>query len=146
MPFFRPKRRRKESEGAPGHLSTHTIRKVKRHVVESILASGSSTYPNEFGAALRSEEVETITDILLIPGTTAGKRHANFQLYMLPVDLTVVGTVHSHPSGALHPSEADLTLFRAWGRIHIIVGAPFREYNWRAYTNLGEEVTLSVVD
>ncbi len=145
MPMFRPKRRKKDPN-APSHLSTHTIRKIRRSVLESILAGGASTFPNELGAILRSEEAETVTDLLLIPGTTAGRRHANFQLYMLPVDLTVVGTVHSHPSGALHPSDADLTLFRHWGRIHIIVGRPFGEYNWRAYSNLGVEVTLTVVD
>ncbi len=145
MPMFRPKRRRKPTDG-PSHLGTHTIRQIRRSTLESVLAGGASTFPNEFGAILRSEEAGTITDLLLIPGTTAGRRHANFQLYMLPVDLTVVGTVHSHPSGALHPSEADLTLFRHWGRIHIIVGRPFGEFNWRAYNNLGAEVTLSVVD
>lgn len=93
---------------------------------------------------LRSEEPGVITDILLVPGTTSGARHANFQLYMLPVDLGVVGTVHSHPSGALHPSEADLMLFRHWGRRHLIVGYPFGMGSWRAYDGNGEETHLAV--
>lgn len=86
-----------------------------------------------------------ITDLLLVPGTTAGRRHANFQLYMLPVDLGVAGTVHSHPSGALHPSDADLRLFRHWGRRHIILGAPFATGQWRAYDGNGNETHLDVV-
>jgi len=85
-----------------------------------------------------------ITDLLLVPGTTSGERHANFQLYMLPVDLGVVGTIHSHPSGALHPSDADLMLFRHWGRRHLIVGAPFGPGSWRAYDGNGEETHLAV--
>jgi JAB domain-containing protein similar to deubiquitination enzymes len=80
-----------------------------------------------------------------VPGTTAGRRHANFQLYMLPADLTVVGTIHSHPSGALHPSDADLRLFRSWGRRHLIVGAPFSPGSWRAYDGNGRETSLEVV-
>lgn len=93
---------------------------------------------------LRSEEPGVITDLLLVPGTTSGARHANFQLYMLPVDLGVVGTVHSHPSGALHPSDADLMLFRHWGRRHLIVGYPFGVGSWRAYDGNGEETHLAV--
>jgi hypothetical protein len=65
-------------------------------------------------------------------------------LYMLPADLTVVGTVHSHPSGALHPSDADLQLFRSWGRRHIILGAPYGPGSWRAYDGNGEETRLEV--
>ncbi len=80
----------------------------------------------------------------MLPGTTAGRRHANFQLYMLPADLSIVGTVHSHPSGALHPSDADLRLFRGWGRRHIILGAPYGPGSWRAYDGNGQETTLEV--
>ena len=64
---------------------------------------------------------------------------------MLPADLTVVGSVHSHPSGALRPSEADRQLFRNWGRRHIIVGAPYGQGSWRAYDSNGAETHLSVV-
>ena len=82
----------------------------------------------------------------MLPGTTAGRRHANFQLYMLPVDLGVAGTVHSHPSGALHPSDADVRLFRHWGRRHLILGYPYGTGSWRAYDGNGEETTLAVVE
>jgi proteasome lid subunit RPN8/RPN11 len=142
---FRPGRKRKAGE-EPNRFRTHTIKGIKKSVLGSLLTSGASTYPNEFGGILRSEDPGIITDMLLIPGTTSGHRHANFQLYMLPVDLTVVGTAHSHPSGALHPSDADLTLFRHWGRIHIILGNPFRPWCWKAYNNSGDEVKLAVVD
>jgi hypothetical protein len=86
-----------------------------------------------------------IGELLLLPGTTAGRGHANFQLYMLHADLSVVGSVHSHPSGALHPSAADLRLFRSWGRRHVIVGAPFTTGCWRAYDGNGQEIHLDVV-
>jgi hypothetical protein len=64
---------------------------------------------------------------------------------MLHADLSVAGTVHSHPSGALHPSDADLRLFRSWGRRHLILGAPFGPGAWRAYDGNGRETTLKVV-
>jgi proteasome lid subunit RPN8/RPN11 len=138
--MFRPHRRR--APGGPRFGSTPNT--ISRNCLDSALACAKSSYPNEFGGILRSEEPGVITDLLLLPGTTSGVRHANFQLYMLPVDLGVMGTVHSHPSGALHPSDADLMLFRHWGRRHLILGYPFGMGSWRAYDGNGEETHLDV--
>ncbi|MCI4347596.1 MAG: Mov34/MPN/PAD-1 family protein [Thermoplasmata archaeon] len=138
--MFRPTRKR--PPGGPRFGSTPTS--ISRGCLDSALACAHSSYPKEFGGVLRSEEPGIITDLLLVPGTTSGERHANFQLYMLPVDLGVVGTIHSHPSGALHPSDADLMLFRHWGRRHLIVGFPFGPGAWRAYDGNGEETRLDV--
>lgn len=141
MPIFRPQRRR-----AAGGRLRETPRAITRRCLDSALACARSAYPNEFGGILRADEPGVISELLLLPGTTAGRRHANFQLYMLPVDLGVAGTVHSHPSGALHPSDADVALFRNWGRRHIILGAPFGSGSWRAYDSNGAEATLAVVE
>lgn len=138
--MFRPHRKR--APGGPRFGSTPTA--ISRNCLDSALACALSSYPKEFGGILRSEEPGVITDLLLLPGTTSGTRHANFQLYMLPVDLGVMGTVHSHPSGALHPSDADLVMFRHWGRRHLILGYPFGMGSWRAYDGNGEETHLSV--
>ena len=140
MPMFRPSRRRDPGGARLGE----TPRTITRRALTSALASARSAYPNEFGGVLRADPPGVISELLLVPGGTAGRRHANFHLYMLPADLTVVGTVHSHPSGALHPSDADLRLFRGWGRRHIILGAPYGPGSWRAYDGNGEEVHLEV--
>jgi len=142
VPIFRPQRR--SSRGPPAPLGSSPTA-ITRRCLDSALACARSSYPNEFGGILRADPPGTISDLLLLPGTTAGRRHANFQLYMMPVDLAVSGTVHSHPSGALHPSEADLNLFRRWGRRHLILGAPFSPGSWRAYDGNGREVPLEVV-
>ncbi len=141
MPIFRPQRKR--DPDAPRLGATPTS--ISRRALHSILASAASAYPNEFGGVLRADPPGVIGELLLLPGTTAGRSHANFRLYMLPADLTVVGTVHSHPSGALHPSDADLRLFRNWGRRHVIVGAPYGPGSWRAYDGNGRETRLAVV-
>lgn len=138
--MFRPHRKR--PPGGPRFGSTPNI--ITRNCLDSALACATSSFPKEFGGILRSDEPGVITDLLLLPGTTSGARHANFQLYMLPADLGVMGTVHSHPSGALHPSAADLRLFRHWGRRHLILGYPFGIGSWRAYDGNGEEIHLDV--
>ncbi|HEV2519015.1 MAG TPA: Mov34/MPN/PAD-1 family protein [Thermoplasmata archaeon] len=140
MPIFRP-RRKTASRARIGVTPTA----ITRRCLDSALACAASAYPNEFGGILRADTPGTISELLLLPGTTAGHRHANFQLYMMPVDLGTAGTVHSHPSGALHPSEADVRLFRHWGRRHLILGHPFGPGQWRAYDGNGLEVSLDVV-
>jgi len=142
LPIFRPQRKR--AAGGPRLGDTPTA--ITRRALDSALASARSAYPNEFGGVLRADPPGVISELLLLPGTTAGRRHANFQLWMLHADLSVAGTVHSHPSGALHPSEADLRLFRSWGRRHLILGAPFGPGAWRAYDGNGRETTMRVVE
>ncbi|HUI38694.1 MAG TPA: Mov34/MPN/PAD-1 family protein [Thermoplasmata archaeon] len=139
MPIFRPQRRSAERRRLGAVPST-----ITRRCLDSALACALSAYPNEFGGILRADPPGVISELLLLPGTTAGRRHANFQLYMMPIDLGVVGTVHSHPSGALHPSEADVRLFRHWGQRHLILGHPFGPGHWRAYNGNGEEIPLGV--
>lgn len=141
MPIFRPHRKR--VPGGPRLGDSPTA--ITRGALDSALASARSAFPNEFGGVLRAEPPGVISELLLLPGTTAGRRHANFQLWMLHADLSVAGTVHSHPSGALHPSDADLRLFRSWGRRHLILGAPFGPGAWRAYDGNGRETALRVV-
>jgi proteasome lid subunit RPN8/RPN11 len=141
MSIFRPSRRRTGPKVSRSTAPTA----ITRRCLDSALACAHSAYPNEFGGILRADEPDTISELLLLPGTTAGRRHANFKLHMIPVDLGVSGTVHSHPSGALHPSEADVTLFRHWGKRHLILGSPFSRGSWRAYDGNGREVHLDVV-
>ena len=141
MPIFRPQRKRLNPDAKVGSAPTA----ITRQCLDSALACARSALPNEFGGVLRADQPGVISELLLLPGTTAGRRHANFQLYMLPVDLGVSGTVHSHPSGALHPSDADLRLFRSWGRRHIILGRPYDQGCWRAYDGNGRETHLEVI-
>jgi proteasome lid subunit RPN8/RPN11 len=142
VPIFRPHRKRPPGGARLGGAPVA----VTRECLDSALACARSAFPNEFGGILKADPPGVISELLLVPGTTAGRRHANFQLYMLPVDLGVAGTVHSHPSGALHPSDADLTLFRHWGRRHLILGYPYGPGQWRAYDGNGSEIPLPVID
>jgi proteasome lid subunit RPN8/RPN11 len=122
--------------------------KITRKCLDLIFESSKSNYPQEFGALLRVNRVDknTIIEVLLLPGTISGDSHAIFQLHMLPIDYSIVGTVHSHPSSIARPSDADLDLFNHFGKIHIIVGVlPYGNISWRAYDYLGREVTIEII-
>jgi len=120
--------------------------KIKRDCLDVILECAKSEYPNEFGGLLRVDTASknTITEVMLLPGTMSGGSQAIFQLHMLPIDFSIVGTVHSHPSGFPRPSNADLTIFDKYGRIHIIVASPFNEYSWKSYDYSGKEIDIEI--
>ena len=120
------------------------VEAITRKTLRMILEASRDIYPREFGAILRAEQ-GVITELLLIPGTVSGNRHAIFQIHMIPTDFAVVGTVHSHPSGVYEPSDEDRALFNKFGGIHIITGYPFSESTWAAWTNKGERIGLKIV-
>ncbi len=117
---------------------------IARKCLRMILEASRDMYPNEFGAFLTAEE-GVIDELVMIPGTVMGRRHAIFQTWLLPPNMHVVGTVHSHPSGVYHPSEEDRHLFSNFSGIHIITGYPYTEETWAAWTNKGEQVPLKIV-
>jgi len=122
--------------------------KITRKCLTLIFESSKSNYPQEFGALLRVDRVDknTIIEVILLPGTISGDSHAIFHLHMLPVDYSVVGTVHSHPSSIARPSDADLDLFSHFGRIHIIVGVPpVGDVTWKAYDYMGHMVSMEII-
>lgn len=121
--------------------------KIKKKCLDLILECAKSSFPNEFGGLLRinSEKKDTIIELVVLPGTISGDAHAIFSLHMLPIDFSIVGTVHSHPSYSNIPSGADLQFFRKTGKIHIIVANPFNSKSWRAYDFNGQEINLIVI-
>jgi len=121
------------------------VHSIRKRTLKMILEASKSSYPNEFGTILRAKK-GVIHELILLPGTIAGERSALFKLYMLPVDFTVVGTAHSHPSGAIYPSGADLDLFQRFGWVHIITGYPFEGGDWACFSAGGEPRPLKVVD
>lgn len=96
-------------------------------VIDSLLSYARMKYPREGVLLLRGKrekEKIIITDVEIPPFATHGGNFASFPLNMLPVDFSIVGVAHSHPSGALKPSITDLNKF--YGRIMVIVGYPYQ--------------------
>lgn len=127
---------------------------IARETIDFALQASERTHPNEYMGMLRGTEAtelgldrsgQVITDILLIPGTENNPVSATVKTNMIPNDRKAIGSVHSHPNGVLRPSAEDLQTFTR-GEVHIIIGAPYRRGDWRAYDNSGNPQDLTVFD
>lgn len=116
--------------------------------------AAEDSHPDEYMGMLRgtdagelgiNEEGTIITDILVIPGTESNPFSATVKEWMRPNDTAGVGSIHSHPSGSLRPSDADLATFGR-GEVHIILGAPYGWNDWQAFDSDGNPQKLPVLD
>ncbi|MBC7121205.1 MAG: Mov34/MPN/PAD-1 family protein [Candidatus Methanosuratus sp.] len=117
---------------------------IARDTLRFILEASRSSAPSEFAGLLQADD-EIITEVLILPGTESSRMSALVRLYMLP-NMQVAGSVHSHPSGVLRPSEPDILFFSRTGDYHIIVGPPFDEKSWVCYNAAGVRRDLPVMD
>jgi proteasome lid subunit RPN8/RPN11 len=120
--------------------------RVPAEVLDGIMELARGAYPREMIMLLRGvrggEEIK-ITETLFPPMGVGGRGFASFPVHMLPFDLSIMGTVHSHPSGNLRPSQGDFNSF--YGRIMMIVGPPFDKSAVNVYDKRGERVEVEVV-
>jgi len=121
--------------------------KIKRSCLDLIFECAKDSHPYEFGGLLSVDETlkDTITEIVVLPGTISGESHAIFKLHMSPIDFSIVGTVHSHPSPSANPSGADLELFRKHGKVHIIAAKPYNYDSWKGYDHKGDNIKIEIV-
>lgn len=119
----------------------------RRSVIESLLGYARDLHPREGVLLLRgkvSGEKIVIDDTLIPPLATHGQRFSSFPLYMLPIDFSIVGVAHSHPSGVQAPSVEDLNHF--YGRIMVIIAFPYQsEQDIVVFSREGEKVNFETI-
>jgi len=118
--------------------------KIKRETLEAVLMAARNTFPNEFFCLLGGNRKEkTITEFVVIPAVF-GKTHTLVQDWLKPVDKSVVGSVHSHPSAHGFPSGPDLRAFPRFGEAHLILYYPFDLHNARLFDLKGKEIKFEL--
>ena len=121
---------------------------MSAELLDSIFEGAKRLYPKETFLLLRgkkSKDAIHVSDLVVPPLAVYGRGFANLPFHMLPMDFSVVGTVHSHPSGNINPSSVDLNHF--FGRVLMIVGFPFvNVQNVAVYNSKGERVPFKVTE
>ena len=124
------------------------VRGIARDLIRALLDSAHEMDDEgggrEFVAVLREED-GVIREFFFLPFSST-TRSASLRMDVMPIDLHIAGSAHSHPTGALRPSDADLRFFPALGRYHLILGPPFSETSWRCFTSDGQPCELEVVE
>jgi len=127
---------------------------IAAETLEFALQSSEDCHPDEYMGLLRGSEARrlgmersgvVITDVLVVPGTTSNSVSATVKTNQIPNDVNALGSVHSHPNGVLRPSDEDLQTFGR-GDVHIIIGAPYGQEDWRAFDRQGRPTDLEVID
>lgn len=117
---------------------------ISQRLLKSILESAKEAYPNEIILLLRGKQKKErikITDLIIPPLATKGVGFASFPAHMLPMDFSLMGSVHSHPSRVLRPSNQDLN--HAFGKVIMIVGYPFLDIeNVAVYNHSGDKIPV----
>ena len=100
---------------------------IERAVIDSILSHAQILHPREAILLLKGKvdkHTIVVNDTQIPPLATHGNTFSTFPLQTLPIDFSIVGIAHSHPTGALRPSITDLNKF--YGRIMVITAYPYQ--------------------
>jgi proteasome lid subunit RPN8/RPN11 len=116
-------------------------------VVDSILSYAQMLHPREAILLLKGKVDKhriVVNDTQIPPLATHGNTFSTFPLYTLPIDFSILGVAHSHPSGALRPSVTDLNKF--YGRIMVITAYPYQsEKNMATFDRQGKTLKYRVI-
>ena len=119
---------------------------LKRETRDGILSYCKMNHPNEGILILRgkSKKGNIIIDSLVIPPfSETGPTFAGFPESFLPLDLSYVGMVHSHPSGSAEPSVTDLHNF--FGLVSLIVKSPYDDEDLFAWDSKGNLIPITII-
>ena len=119
---------------------------ITQETRDGILSFCKMNHPDEGILILRgkSKHGNVFIDALVVPPfSETGADFAGFPNNPLPLDLSYVGIVHSHPSGSAEPSLTDLDNF--FGLVSLIVKSPYEDDDIFAWDSQGNEIPLVVV-
>ncbi|MEO9310483.1 MAG: Mov34/MPN/PAD-1 family protein [Nitrososphaera sp.] len=101
---------------------------LKKDARDGILTYCKMKHPSEGILILRGKSkkgVITVDGLVIPPFSYSDHTFAGFPQSFLPLDLSYVGSAHSHPSGSAEPSVTDLHNF--FGLVSIIVKSPYEK-------------------
>jgi len=114
-------------------------------LLAEMLSFARDRHPREAVLLLRgrtAKEAITLTDYLFPPFATTDSISASYPIHMLPIDFSIVGTAHSHPSGSLDMSPTDMN--NMYSRISIVIAHPYGPGDVAAYNKQAERVPIRV--
>ncbi len=118
--------------------------KIKKNVIDAAFEASNNYLPDEFMCFLGGDKKsQIINEIVLLP-TYNGKTFSSINLGTIPIDETIVGSLHSHPNGCSKFSDADKNFFKRF-EINIILGVG-KNNEITFYDNKSNKINVIFVD
>lgn len=118
-----------------------------REMLEGLFWLAKENHPREIFLLLRGKVKGTLVYVeeLVYPlSTIFGFGFSEFQPLNLPLDPSIIGSLHSHPSGITRPSTQDLHNF--FGIVMVILAYPYNLASTSAYDKWGRLLSVKVID
>lgn len=124
-----------------------TMAQIGGPLLESMLDLAREGHPREVILLLRGKVREgcaELEDFLIPPLTVSGRGFAEFPMHLLPIDFSIIGTAHSHPSESVVPSHEDLKNF--YGLVMMILAYPYSPSSSAVYNRRGVRIPLRIIE
>ena len=119
---------------------------LTRQSADGIITYSKTWHPHEGililqGKSKKNGEIR-IDGLVVPPFASSGPYYSGFPTNELPMDLSYIGTAHSHPGGSNRPSLQDLNNF--FGVVSIIISYPYEYDTLAAYDRNGNNISLII--
>ncbi len=119
---------------------------LTRQSADGIITYSKTWHPHEGililqGKSKKNGEIR-IDGLVVPPFASSGPYYSGFPTNELPMDLSYIGTAHSHPGSSNRPSLPDLNNF--FGVVSIIISYPYEYETIAAYDRNGNNISLII--
>jgi proteasome lid subunit RPN8/RPN11 len=119
--------------------------KIEKGLLDGFLALCRNQHPREIMGFLRMRD-NIFSEFVLPPGLLTSRSSSIFFPSRIPLDASIEGTIHSHPSGIIQPSLADLNNVFKHKRFHFIVGYPYNSISSiMCFDENGNEISFKII-
>ena len=116
--------------------------KIKKTLLEDLLESSKRYYPDEFMCFLSGDKKNKLIEEVVFLPNTSGKTFASISESTIPLDDTIIGSVHSHPTGRATPSTADKHFFLRYN-LNLIISLSENKVGF--FDNNGKSIAVEIV-
>jgi len=118
---------------------------IRKELLNGIFGLCKEHHPREILGLLRVDE-HVVTEFILPPGALTSTSSGVFFPNRIPFDLSVKGTVHSHPTGNPIPSSKDLESIFKKMQFHFIIGYPYNLNKTKCFDRNGNEIIFKIIN
>ncbi|VVB74282.1 putative metalloprotease [uncultured archaeon] len=115
--------------------------RIKKSLLLDAINSAQRYMPTEFICFLGGDrKKEYVEEIVFLPSNTS-ETSASIDEYSMPIDDTIIGSLHSHPFSTNHPSRQDKKFFSKYP-LNLVLGYPYSIESIGFYDQKGEKVIV----